>query len=199
MEETACCLRGTHIGCQLSERVRDSSFARFDVTRNLELTNDPRSGSKQWSCLVAVRDDERTARRQPDRKGVVGSGKLLSRRFGCHQTFESALLETLRYRHHHRLLVVDTLDPCDGACSCLDVSRVTSRQVDIRLSVGRRCASLLDHRAVMRLVVDGRGCGCGSPACSSRVQRLVRVMVLLLSRRLSLVTTTVTACPSVGR
>ena len=32
--------------------------------------------------------------------------------------------------------------------------------VDVHLSVGRGCASLLVHSAVMRLVVCGRECGC---------------------------------------
>jgi hypothetical protein len=41
--------------------------------------------------------------------------------------------------------------------------------VDIRLSVGRGCVSLVTHRAVMRLVVCGRGCGCVSPVYSYRV------------------------------
>jgi hypothetical protein len=78
--------RGTHVGHQLSDRVCDSSFARFDVTRMLESTNKPRSGCEQYSCLVAVRDDERTERRQPDRKGSEDGGQLQSRRFGCHET-----------------------------------------------------------------------------------------------------------------
>ena len=62
------------------------------------------------------------------RKWIEGSGELQSRRFGCHQTCESVLLVTPRYRHHHRLLVVDALDTCDGACYCLDESRTTLPQ-----------------------------------------------------------------------
>jgi hypothetical protein len=120
VEETVCRLRGTHVGRKLSERVCDSGFARLDVTRILELTNDPRSGTEQCSCLVAERDDQRRETRQPDRKGSEDSVELLSGRFGCHQTCESVLLNTLRYRHHYRLLVVDALGPCDGACYCLD-------------------------------------------------------------------------------
>ena len=67
--------------------------------------------------------------------------------------------------------------------------------VDVRLSVGRGCVSLLVNRAVslwtwIRL-------------CRSSVQLLVRrrvhVMVLLLSRRVSLVTVAVNGCLSVGR
>ena len=38
--------------------------------------------------------------------------------------------------------------------------------VDVRLSAGRGCVSLLVHSAVMRLVVSGRGCDCDSPAYS---------------------------------
>ena len=71
--------------------------------------------------------------------------------------------------------------------------------VDVRLSVGRGCVSLLVHRAVMRLVVSGRGWGCVGPAYNCRVRRRVRMMVLLLSRRLLLVTAAVNACLSVGR
>jgi hypothetical protein len=62
VEETVCRLRGEHVGRKLSERVFDSSFARFDVTRILESTNDPRYGSERCSCFVAIRDDERTER-----------------------------------------------------------------------------------------------------------------------------------------
>jgi hypothetical protein len=107
VEETVCRLRGTHVGRQLSERAHDSKFAKSDVTLIFELTNDPRYRSEQCRCLVAVRDDQRTERRQPDRKSSEGSGELASRRFSSHQTCESAVLETRRYRHHHRLLVVD--------------------------------------------------------------------------------------------
>ena len=71
--------------------------------------------------------------------------------------------------------------------------------VDVRLSLGRGCGSLVARRAVMRLVVNGRGCGCVDPACSCRVLRCSRVMVLLLSRRVALVTAAVNVCPSVGR
>ena len=53
---------------------------------------------------------------------------MASRRFSCHQACESVLLNRVRNRHHHRLLVVDALDPCDGACYCLDVSRSTLPQ-----------------------------------------------------------------------
>jgi hypothetical protein len=53
---------------------------------------------------------------------------LVGGRFGCRQTCESVLLNTWRYRHHFRLHVVDALDPCDGTCYCLDVSRTTLPQ-----------------------------------------------------------------------
>ena len=123
-----CRLCGAHIGRKLSERVRDSNVAKSDVTRIPELTNDPRSVSEQCSCLLAIRDDESTERRQSDGEGIDGSGELASRRFGCQQTYESVLLNTLRYHHHHRLLIVGALDTCDGACYCLDVSRLTLPQ-----------------------------------------------------------------------
>ena len=71
--------------------------------------------------------------------------------------------------------------------------------VDIRLSVGRGCASLLVNRAVTRLVVRERGCGCVGPAFNCRARRRVRVMVLLLSRHLVLATVAVNVCGSVGR
>ena len=71
--------------------------------------------------------------------------------------------------------------------------------VDVRLSIGRGCGSLVARRAVMRLAVSGRGCGCVSPAFSCHIWRRVSVMVLLLSRRLVLVTAAVTVCLSVGR
>ena len=71
--------------------------------------------------------------------------------------------------------------------------------VDVSLSVGRGCASLLVERAVMRLVLDGRGCGCVGSTCSCRVRRYVRVMKLLLYRRLLLVTAAVSVCLSPGR
>ena len=70
--------------------------------------------------------------------------------------------------------------------------------VDVRLSVGRGCVSLLVHSAVMRLVLSGRGCGCVGPAYSCHVQRTVRVMALLLSLSLVLVTAVVHVCLSVG-
>ena len=63
MEETVCRLRGIHVGRQLSEgEYAIAGVARFDVARILESTDEPRSGSEQCSCLVAVRDDERTKR-----------------------------------------------------------------------------------------------------------------------------------------
>ena len=62
------------------------------------------------------------------RKWSEGRGELQSRRFGRHQTCESALLNTLWYFHHLRRLVVDALDPYDGACYCLDESRSTLTQ-----------------------------------------------------------------------
>ena len=71
--------------------------------------------------------------------------------------------------------------------------------VDVRQCVGRGCVSLFLHRAVMPLEVVGRGCGCIGPSCSCRVWRRVRAMVLLLSRRLILVTAAVNVCLSVGR
>ena len=71
--------------------------------------------------------------------------------------------------------------------------------VDVRLSVGRGCASLIAHHAVMRLEVSERGCGCVGPACNCHVRRTVRVMELLLSRRVSHVTAAVNVCLSVGR
>ena len=83
--------RGTHVKRKLSEGVCDSSVAKSDVPRILESTNKPRSVSEQCSCLVAVRDEQRTERQQPDTKGSEGRGELPSRRFGCHQTCESVL------------------------------------------------------------------------------------------------------------
>jgi hypothetical protein len=71
--------------------------------------------------------------------------------------------------------------------------------VDVRLSAGRGCVSLVADRAVMRLVVSGRRCGCVSPVYSCRARRRSRVIVLLVSRRLSLVTAAVNVCLSVGR
>jgi hypothetical protein len=71
--------------------------------------------------------------------------------------------------------------------------------VNVRLSVGRGCVSLLDHRTVMRLEVGGREHGCVSPSYSCRARRQVRVMVLLLSRRVLHVTAAVNVCLSVGR
>ena len=71
--------------------------------------------------------------------------------------------------------------------------------VDVRLSVGRGCVSLLVHSAVMRLVVSGRRCDCVRPVCSCRMRRRVLAMVLLMSRRLVLVAATVNVCLSVGR
>ena len=71
--------------------------------------------------------------------------------------------------------------------------------VDVRLSVGLGCVSLLVERAVMRLVVTGRGCGCVGRVRSCHVRRHVLVMVLLLSRRLLLVTAAVNVCLPVGR
>ena len=62
VEVTVCRLRGTHVKRKLSERVCDSSVARFDVTRILESTNESRSASEQCSRLVDVRDYERTER-----------------------------------------------------------------------------------------------------------------------------------------
>ena len=104
----------------------------------LELTNERRSVSEQCSSLVDVRDNERTERRQPDPKGMEGSGDLVSRRFDRHQTCESVLMNTLRYRHHHRLLVVDALDTCDGAAT---VSTCSARRCFSRRSYV--CASWL--------------------------------------------------------
>jgi hypothetical protein len=60
-----------------------AGVAKSDVTRIPELTNETRSGSEQYSCLVAIRDDEGTERRQSDRFGSEGSGDFVSRRFGC--------------------------------------------------------------------------------------------------------------------
>jgi hypothetical protein len=71
--------------------------------------------------------------------------------------------------------------------------------VDVRLSVGRGCASLLEHRAVAWLVVSERGCSYVGPACSCHVRGHVSVMVLLLSRRLVLVTAAVNISLAVGR
>ena len=60
---------------------------------------------------------------------------MASRRSNCHQTCESVLLQTLRYRHHHRLLVVDELDPCDAAAP---VSTCRARRCHSRRSSVRR-------------------------------------------------------------
>ena len=114
VEQTVCHLRRARAGHTLIERVCDRSFGRFDVTRILESTNESRSGSEQCSSLVAVRDGQRTERRQSDREGGEDGGDLVGGRFGCRQTCTSVLLNTLRYRQHHRLLSVDALDPCDG-------------------------------------------------------------------------------------
>ena len=62
------------------------------------------------------------------RTWVEDSGDVASRRFGCQETCESALLSTVRYRHHYRLLVGYALCSCDGACYCLDVSCSTLPQ-----------------------------------------------------------------------
>ena len=51
-------------------------------------------------------------------------------------------------------------------CPYLDEVALDVASVDVRLSVGRGCISLLRHRAVMRIVVSGRGCDCDSPAYS---------------------------------
>ena len=85
---------------------------------------------------------------------------------------------------------------------CLLGSRRVSLDVtavNVRLSVGRGCVSLVADRTVMRLVVSRRGCSCVSPACSCRVRRWGCVMVLLLSRRLVFVSAAINGCPSVGQ
>ena len=114
------------------------------------------------------------------RRWIEGSGDLVGGRFGRHQTCESVLLNTLRYRHHYRLLVVDALDPCDGACYCLDVSRSTLPQSTFV------CPSDVDVSPCSSAVlpcawwsVDG-GYGCLDPACSCHVRCRVRVKVLFL-------------------
>ena len=71
--------------------------------------------------------------------------------------------------------------------------------IDVRLSVGRGCASWLAHRAVMRLVVCGCECGYVGSACSCCVRRRVCVVVPLPSRRLVLLTAAVNVCSPVGR
>ena len=96
-------------------------------------------------------------------------------------------------------LTVGVLFPCNGNVLISSSLLLVAATVNIRLSVGRGCASLLVHGAVMRLVVSGRGYGCVSQAYSCRARRRVRVMVLLLSRRLVLVTAAVNICLSVGR
>jgi hypothetical protein len=111
--------------------------------------NESRSGCEQCSCLVAVRDDERTERRQSDHMGSEDSGDLASRRFGRYQTCESVVMNTLRYRHHFRLLVVDALDSCDGACYCLDVP----------------CSTLPQSTFVCRSVVDASPCSSTVLSC----------------------------------
>ena len=105
---------------------------------------------------------------------------MLSRRFGCHQTSESALLDMRWCRHHYRLLVVDALDSYDGACYCLDVSRSTLPQSTFV------CPSDVDVSPCSSAVlpcawwsVDG-GYGCLDPACSCHVRCRVRVKVLFL-------------------
>ena len=106
--------------------------------------NETRSVSEQCSCLVDVRDSERTERRQPDRKRSGGRGQLPSRRLGWHQTRESVLLITLRYRHHHRLLVVDALYP---SVSVALVSTCSARPCLSQHSpVRRSCMRLLGRR-----------------------------------------------------
>jgi hypothetical protein len=88
--------------------------------------------------------------------------------------------------------------PCDGAapsrCGALDIV-----PLDARLYVGGGCPSLLAHRAVTQMVVYGRGCNCVGSACSYDIWRRVHVMVLLVSRRLLLITAAVNVCLSVGR
>ena len=66
--------------------------------------------SSPYEKTRGQRDDSQIGR------GSEGSGEVLNRRSVCLQTCESVLLNTLRYRHHHRLLVVDSWDPCDGSC-----------------------------------------------------------------------------------
>ena len=95
-----------------------------------------------------------------------------------------------------RLLNALVMCSSDGAAP---VSTRRTRRCRSRLSVGHGCVSLLDRRAVMRLVVSERGCGCVGPACSCHVRGRVRVMVLVLSRRLMLVTAAVNVFLSVGR
>jgi hypothetical protein len=167
----------------------------------LELTNERRSVSEQCSCLVAVRDDGRTERRQPVRKWSVDNGNLASRRFGCHQTCESVLMNTRRWTVVSPLQATRSRRVGSMRWSLLLSRRVAHdvASVDVRLSARRGCASSLDHRPVTRLVVRGHGCDCIGPACSCGACRQVSVMVLLLSRRLTLVTAAVTACLSVGR
>ena len=93
---------------------------------------------------LTVRKDERTERRQPDRKRSGGRGELPSRRLGWHQTRESVLLITLRYRHHHRLLVVDALYP---SVSVALVSTCSARPCLSQHSpVRRSCMRLLGRR-----------------------------------------------------
>jgi hypothetical protein len=78
-QAAVCSLRRAHVDRKLSEGAHDSSVAKCDVTRILESTNEVRSASEQCSCHVAVRDDERAERRQPDREGGEDSGELASR------------------------------------------------------------------------------------------------------------------------
>jgi hypothetical protein len=114
-----------------------ASSARERTTTASPSPTSPESSSRRTSRdpaanSVAVSSPNETTRRRRGNsqieRGSEDSGDLVTRRFGCHQTCESALLHTRRYRHHHRLLVVDALDPCGGACYCLDVPRSTLPQ-----------------------------------------------------------------------
>ena len=78
-------------------------------------------------------------------------------------------------------------------CSCLAETRSTeSTSVCPSVVDAAPCSSTV-------LVVGGRGCGFLGPVCSCRVRRRVCVMVLLLSRRLVLVSAAVGVAGSDAR
>ena len=115
---------------------RECAIAASPGSTSQESSSDERAEIRQRAVqLTRRRDDERTERREPDRKGDEDIGELQSRRFGYHQTCESVLLNTRRCRHHHRRHAVDAVGPRDGAAS---VSPCRARRCLIRRSPARR-------------------------------------------------------------
>ena len=137
--------------CVVSEgNMSNASSARERTTTASPGSTSPESWSRRTSrdppasSAAASSPYETTRGREDDSqsgRGSERSGDLASRRFGCHQTFESVLLNTLQYRHRHRLLVVDAFGPCDSAAT---VSlRRTRRYLSRRSSVRRSWMRLL--------------------------------------------------------